>query len=215
MKIKITCSLCFALGLLLSACGGSGEEINCLTKDTEFTVCHGSVLYKCPTGTGDWQPMIKVKDCADDGQTCEDMAIEAHCSTGSILGTNPTLYTELNDLTNNSHDDSEQTGYTLDTEGIKISGNLTSSDTADYFRFNTGTFGRIDIQLYIGGEKQGEGGYVATLSLNAFVDDGYSTLHGNGYFINAWIQPGMSYVIGILNSAADGEYYLEMKGNEE
>ncbi|MBW1811273.1 MAG: hypothetical protein JRJ87_23990 [Deltaproteobacteria bacterium] len=214
MKMRITYSFCLVIGLILSACGGSESEVNCLTKSTEFQVCHGSVLYKCPVGTGDWQPMIKVRDCADDGMTCEDRAVEAYCSTGSLLGPNPTLYSEVNDLTNNSHDDSEQTGYTLDTEGIKISGSLQSSDSGDYFRFNTGTFGRIDVQLYVDGEKQGGDNYVALISLNAFVDDGYSTLSGRGYFINAEIQPSMSYVIGILNTSADSDYYLEMKGNE-
>jgi len=213
--MKIIYSLCFAMGLIWSACGGSGEEINCMTKAKEFHICHGSVLYQFPTGTGDLQPMIRVKDCADDGHTCEDMALDAYCSTGSILGPKPTNYTELNDLTNNSHDDSEVTGYTLDTDGIKINGNLTSGDTGDYFRFNTGTFGRIDVQLYVGGEKQDGGNYVALVSLNAFVDDGYSTLSGQGYFINASINPNLEWVIGIINTAADGEYYLEMKGNEE
>jgi hypothetical protein len=132
----------------------------------------------------------------------------------SILGGNEVTYLEAAEATNNTEATSEVTGYTLDVDGIRIEGDFEAgSPSNDYYRFDTGAFTHVDVQVFVDGAKQAEANYVVGTTLNAYVDDGYSTLSGHGYFINAWLSgTHKSYVLGI--SGPPGKSYaIEMKGH--
>lgn len=121
------------------------------------------------------------------------------------LGSNFTAYAEKSESNNNAESTSEITPYILDTNGLKISGAFESSGVSyDYYRFNTGTYGTVHVDVYINGVKQTEANHKVSISLNSYVNDGYSTLWGNGYFINASVSPAATsykdYVIGISQS---------------
>ena len=132
----------------------------------------------------------------------------------TILGANPTEYSEVNEVENNSGDTPEDTEYTQTAEGIAILGNVESGDapSRDNYLFQTGSFGRVDIQV----STAGPNALGFNLTLDAFVDDGLSTLNANSYeFKNAFVTPGRSYVISVTTGGdpAGGPYRLEMKGN--
>lgn len=137
----------------------------------------------------------------------------------STLGSEYQSYTEYSEAGNNSESVSEITAYTLDTDGIKITGSFEASGvTADYYRFNTGPYGTVTVHVFIDGIRQYEENSRVTLTLNSFIDDKYSTLFGNGYFINASVSPaGISpkdYVLGIYSiypgEIAGSNYTIEM-----
>jgi hypothetical protein len=133
---------------------------------------------------------------------------------GSILGAGAATYAEASEAANGAEAASEVTGYTLDATGLRITGAFEAgSATADAFRFGTGPFTHVDVQLFVNGVKQAEANYTATLTLNSFVNDGYSTLMGNGYFINAWLSgTNKDYVVVVHPGAAGATYVLELKG---
>jgi hypothetical protein len=147
------------------------------------------------------------------GGTEDDGAPPA--DNASILGAGAATYVEANEGTNGTEAASEVTGYTLDATGLRITGAFEAgSATADAFRFGTGPFTHLDLQLFVDGVKQAEANYTATVTLNSFVNDGYSTLTGNGYFINAWLSgTNKDYVVVIHPSAAGAAYVLEIKGH--
>ncbi len=124
-----------------------------------------------------------------------------------LVGDSAPSFTE-DSLTNRLHID-----YTLDTVGAKIKGSLKGSNgDTDGYVFNTGTFSHIDVQVYLNGIKQ-ESSSKVTVTLDALEDDGYSALSGRGYFINAWIQPNMKYVLAVMAfEASDDDYVVEFIG---
>lgn len=133
----------------------------------------------------------------------------------SILGDNAATYVEVAESTNSSAASSEVTGYTLDLDGLRIQGTFEpSGPTWDYYRFDTGTFTRVDVQVFVDGVMQNQQNAEVWNSLNAYVDDGYSTLSGQGYFVNAWLSgngTNKAYVLGI-GGPAGKPYVIEMKG---
>ena len=140
-------------------------------------------------------------------------------SNESTLGSAYQSYTESSEAGNNSEGVSEITAYILNTDGIKITGSFEASGvTPDYYRFNTGPYGTVTVHVFIDGIRQYEENSRVTLSLNSFINDGYSTLTGNGYFINASVSPtGISpkdYVLGIYSfypgEIAGSNYTIEM-----
>ena len=132
----------------------------------------------------------------------------------SILGASAASYAEANEGGNGTEASSEVSGYTLDANGLRITGAFEpSGTTSDYFRINTGAYTQIDIQAFVNGVKQNEQNFQATISLNSFVNDGYSTLTGNGYFVNAWMSgTNKDYVVGI-SGPSGATYVLEMKAH--
>lgn len=133
----------------------------------------------------------------------------------SILGDSAASYVEAAEATNGSEASSEITGYTLDLDGLRIDGAFEAAGTTpDYYRFDTGTYSRVDVQVFVAGVKQDEQSSEVRITLNAYVDDGYSTLGGNGYFINAWLSSNganKAYVLGVSGPAGKS-YVIEMKG---
>jgi hypothetical protein len=137
---------------------------------------------------------------------------EQGSDNASILGASAATYSEANEASNNTEAASEATGYTLDANGLRISGKFEAgTPSTDYFRFHIGTGTRLDVQAYVNGVKQTQAATQARLTLNALVDDGYSTLTGYGNFINAGL-PGANrdYVLGI-SGAAGATYTLELR----
>jgi hypothetical protein len=133
---------------------------------------------------------------------------------GSILGSAATSYAEANDAGNSSEAGSEVTGYTLDVDGLRITGTFAATGTTyDYYRFNTGAYRYVDVQAFVNGVKQDAQNYESTVTLNAFVNDGYSTLTGHAYFVNAWMSgTDRDYVIGISGTPG-ASYTLELKAH--
>lgn len=133
----------------------------------------------------------------------------------TIVKADAATYTEANESGNNSHENAEDISYTLDDIGMIISGSFESSDPSnDYYKFNTSTFGRMSVQVFIDGVRQESLTNEVNIHLNAFEDDGYSTLTGDGYFINAWIQPDMEYVISITGAEGRNSYRMEIIGGD-
>jgi hypothetical protein len=137
---------------------------------------------------------------------------EEPAENASILGSDAAAWSEANEAGNSTEAASELTGYSLDAKGLRISGRFeASAPSYDYFRFRIGTSTRIDVQAFINGVKQDESSSPARLNVNALVDDGYSTLTGNGYFINAGLPvANRDYVLGITGPAG-ATYTLELK----
>ena len=105
----------------------------------------------------------------------------------------------------------EDTGYTLDEDGLRISGILSGTD---YFEFNRGSLTRIDVQAFVAGVMQREANSVVSLTLDNAAD-GYSTLRGNGYFIGAYIEHAPAYTLAITGAqGSEQEYTLELKGRQ-
>jgi hypothetical protein len=146
---------------------------------------------------------------ADDGGAPVD--------NSSILGAGAASYTEASEATNGTDPGSELTGYTLDAAGLRITGAFeAASPSSDNYRFDTGGLTRIDVQVFVNGTKQNEANYGVAISLDAFVDDGYSTLSGNGYFVNAWMSspPAKAYVLTVTPLTASGTpYTVELKAH--
>ena len=121
----------------------------------------------------------------------------------STLGSVFVTYTELSEANNNSESTSEIVPYILNLEGIKINGSFESNSvSADAYRFYTGSvYGTVDIHVFIDGVRQAEANSEVSITLNNYINDGYSTLIGNGYFINASVSPAGAtdqfYVISI------------------
>jgi hypothetical protein len=126
----------------------------------------------------------------------------------SILGSTFVPYTEANEANNNTEATSEITSYVLNAEGIKINGTFEASGvSSDFYHFNTGSsYGTVDVRVFINGVKQYDSNYQVGITLNNMVDDGYSTLRGSGYFINASVSPtgatNQDYVLGITQDPA-------------
>lgn len=97
-----------------------------------------------------------------------------------------------------------------------ISGSFeASAPSTDKYKFNTATFSKIDVQVFVNDATETEATHKTNVTLDSFVNDGYSSLMGSGYFIRAWITPGKDWIISIstLNQAAAGmSYKIEMKG---
>lgn len=135
-----------------------------------------------------------------------------------IVGSDAASYYEKEDVNNSSSSKSENVGYTLDKVGLVIHGTFADSAGSvsnDFYKFNTGTFSKINVQVYVDGKKETEANHLTTISLNAAVDDGYSTLMGNGYFIRGWIQPSKEWLLNILpptGTPASQSYTIELIG---
>jgi hypothetical protein len=146
---------------------------------------------------------------------CGGGADERPVHDPSILGANAAEYVEANESGNGTASGSEVTAYTLDADGLRIAGAFEASGTTpDQFRFNTGSYKYIDVQVFVDGVKQREENFRVTISLDSYVDDGYSTLMGHGYFSDAWMSGTMKdYVLAIYGaSAAGATYVIELKG---
>ena len=137
-------------------------------------------------------------------------------SIESTLSTAFVTYTELSEANNNSEITSELVPYILNLEGIKIHGSFESSGvSSDSYRFFTGSvYSTVDVHVFIDGVRQYEANSEVSLTLNNFSDDGYSTLIGNGYFIDASVSPAGAmdqfYVITIsphFGSDVSGSIY--------
>ena len=137
-------------------------------------------------------------------------------SDKSTLGSTFVTYTELSEVDNNSESTSEIVPYILNLEGIKINGSFESTGvSSDSYRFYTGSdYSTVDVHVFIDGVRQYEANSEVSLALNNFSDDGYSTLIGNGYFINASVSPAGAmdqfYVITIsphFGSDVSGSIY--------
>lgn len=119
-------------------------------------------------------------------------------SNDSTLGSSFETYYETGSNT------LELTNYTLDTDGLKIYDEFTDAmDPGDVFLFNTGIYGRVNVTVFIDGVRQYEENAEVIISLDNFVNDGYSTLNANGYFINASVSPTgeqfQNYRLGIVS----------------
>lgn len=144
-------------------------------------------------------------------------------SDESTLGTTFATYAELSEANNNSESTSEIVPYILNLEGIKINGTFEATGvSSDSYRFFTGSdYGTVDVHVFIDGVRQYEETSEVSLTLNNHVDDGYSTLIGNGYFINASVSPAGAtdqfYVISISphfgSDVSGSNYTIEIHHN--
>jgi hypothetical protein len=132
-----------------------------------------------------------------------------------IVGQDAEQYTEASESANNTSANAENTAYVLDTEGIVISGSFeASSPSTDNYKFNTATFSRVSVQVFVNNAAETEEAHKTTIALDSFVNDGLSSLTGSGYFIRASVTPAKDFVISIFtsNAAAAGmSYKIEMK----
>jgi hypothetical protein len=137
-------------------------------------------------------------------------------SNDHIVDSNAAQYTEANESGNNTEANAENTAYVLDKNGIVISGSFEgSSPSTDKYKFNTATFSKIDVQVFVNDATETDAAHKTTVTLDSFVNDGYSTLMGSGYFIRAWTTPEKDWIISIFTSnpaAAGMSYKIEMKG---
>lgn len=144
-------------------------------------------------------------------------------STAAFLGPAAARYTEANEVPNGTRATAEMTAYTLTADGIALSGTFeATAPTPDIYRFNTGTFGGatqpdfpgLDTLTIVGSLELGQGAAGVSSTLDAFANDGFSTLSGNK-FINAAVTRGVDYVITITPSAAAAgkSYTIQLKGH--
>jgi hypothetical protein len=124
----------------------------------------------------------------------------------SVLSGSETTYSEMGDA-------EEDTGYTIDDNGIAISGSL--ADGQDTFILNAGPYSTFHARIFIGGVSQGDTSKVR-LRVDAVEDDGYSGLSGYPYFINAHMpNPNVDYYFRVSPEGTfAGDYVLEVIGNE-
>jgi hypothetical protein len=139
----------------------------------------------------------------------------------STLGTVFDTYTEQSEANNDTSSTSELTSYTLNTNGLKITGTFESSNnTWDYYRFNSGSFSTVDVYVLINGVIQDANNARIFLSLDNYVEDGYSSYSGN-YFDNASVSitggNNQDWVVGITESpggnVAGVSYTIEIHYN--
>ncbi|MBW2731694.1 MAG: hypothetical protein JRH20_04830 [Deltaproteobacteria bacterium] len=204
------------VGALLVSSGsllGCGEDpIICITEGAEWFTCNQDKLYRCPMGEGEEVNMLLVTDCAAKGEICYDpLVAEPSCKDPAqkdhIVGADALRYDEQDDTANTLKAGAEDTGYTLDEKGIVIWGSFSPGDT-DHYIFNAGSFDRFDLQVFIDGAKAG-----SSVSIDAVVDDGYSTLSGQGYFINGGLpNSGVNYLLKV-SDWVEKPYTIQLKGN--
>jgi hypothetical protein len=159
------------------------------------------------------------EDSSDDGGTSQPRQ-DASASGG--LGAGATQYTEASEASNSAKTTPESLNYTLEsTNGIAIRGTFESSNpTADSYRFNSGRLGGatgtpgfpgIDALLVIDGDRT-QRNTPLLLSLDTFVEKGYSAVSGGNYFANAALITGLDYVITVAAGPAGKSYVLELRG---
>jgi hypothetical protein len=155
-----------------------------------------------------WFGVFGVMACDDssDGPPAE----EIHVVDNSIADT----FAETNEVDNSSRDTPELSEYTLDSSGLIITGSFENGNpTRDIYLFNTGEFQDVDVVVIIDNAIA----ETLSISLDAFVDDGYSTLGGLGYFYSAWLSnTNVDYILS-LNPSSDLEgktYTIEIVGTD-
>lgn len=209
--------LVLSLGTVLLGCGGGDGDGDgdgppaggeCVTKAEEWRTCTDGALFECPAGDGAWADLELVQDCEDDGLACDDFSAECVDPSGSILGEEAAQYS----ATNESTDAPEETGYTLDEAGLSITG---SWDGTRSFVFSTGEHERVNVQIFSDGVAQKSGTSTVTVTLDALLDDGLSTLSGGGYFINAYVTQNTDYVVAISGDGSDSEFEIQIQASVE
>lgn len=74
-------------------------------------------------------------------------------SASHIVGSNPASYNEQSDSGNGSKATGEATNYTVDSEGLIISGVFNAgSSLSDFYQFHTGNFERVSVQVFVDGQ---------------------------------------------------------------
>jgi len=123
-------------------------------------------------------------------------------------------YVEKNESTNQTRTQAEDTGYVLDEVGLTIQGEFEgSSPSTDFYKINTGAFDRVQVQVYVNGQRETSENHLTFVSLDNFIDDGYSSIMGPGYFNRAWIQTQSQWTLSVFTNAALGSRYtIELKG---
>jgi hypothetical protein len=145
---------------------------------------------------------------------CDKDDVKPVVTDDHIVGATAMNYSETNETNNSTSGNAENTIYTVNEAGIVISGSSESaSPTTDFYKFSTGTYGKVDVQVFVNGATETEESHKTTITLDAFETDGYSSLMGSGYFIRAWIQSNKSWVLSIAPPAG-ASYTIEMKGAE-
>jgi len=125
-----------------------------------------------------------------------------------IVDDNATVYTESNEANNNRYDNAELTHYTLDTNGIKISGTFeTTKPSIDHYLFDTGPNTSVDIQIILDGKAMDADAAEMSTSLNAYLNDGLSTLHGLNSARGASVTPASAFVIYVVPFNVAGQSY--------
>lgn len=125
-----------------------------------------------------------------------------------IVGDNAASYTELSEVSNDVFENAELTNYTLDANGIKISGKFEETNpSVDHYRFYTGLNSAVDIQVILDGRALDTASGEMNTSLNAYIDDGLSTLHGLNSAKNATVTPASFFVIYVAPFDANGQSY--------
>ena len=131
----------------------------------------------------------------------------------TIVGDNALLYSEMNEVSNSLFNTPESTSYILDSNGIKITGSFeTSNPSPDYYIFYTDTSTGVDIQVFLNGLPVDLLSSEIGTSLDAFEDDGLSSLNGLNNARNAWVAPASFFVIDVFAFNAAGKTYtIQMK----
>jgi len=153
--------------------------------------------------------MELVADCSASGETCtaDFLSRSASCKDPNhIVGENAATYSEESDAANDDVANAEPTGYSLDEEGLVISGSLAENDV-DHFIFQAGYSAHFDMQILRDG-KRGEG----VLTVHSAASTASSITTSDGSLVNASLNmsPAGDYVVKI-QSSVQGTYSLEIK----
>ena len=127
----------------------------------------------------------------------------------NIVNDSAMTYKESNEVTNNVFKNAEAMNYVLDTNGIKISGKFEAANPSiDHYLFYTDAYSGVDIQVFLNGTDLDGASVELNTSINAYLDDGLSTLHGLNKASNAQVTPASFFVIFVTpQAAAAGQSY--------
>lgn len=135
-----------------------------------------------------------------------------------IVSQSAAKYSESS-ASNDTKGTADDTTYTLDTAGLIISGTFDAGSNAqDFFKIKRGAYNFLNVQVYVDGQKVTSASQNTTVTLDAVIADGYSTLLGSAYFNHAGFLPvdtaPQDWVISVFTTLNMGKAYtIEIVGS--
>ena len=139
----------------------------------------------------------------------------------SILNGSQQKYFELNEEQNNDPAFAEETGYSLDTNGIELIGTFSPNSldiVGDKYLIYSGLASKIDLQVFLNGVGLENNASQVTTRFDALEDDGVSAVLSNS-FRNISIFTNTYYLISISipisdDSALSQPYTIQIRESQ-
>lgn len=155
------------------------------------------------------------------GGESNDGAVGSGEGQPSILNGAQQTYSELNEEQNNDPAFAEETGYSLDANGIELIGSFSPNTVGiigDKYLIYSGLASRIDLQVFLDGLGLENNASQVITRFDALDDDGFSALVSNS-FKNISIITDTYYLISISipasnTSALNQPYTIQIRESQ-